>query len=92
MLEIVKKIPYQINLLEKAFATKKSLLSIIEVLNLEKYDLARISFCSLIQFAYEHNADIIRWQVPDGEMTLFEYSRSAAGFPDDPGQSAVTPR
>ena len=37
-----------------------TMLSIIEYLNLEKYSLGRLSFCSLLQFAYEHNADIIK--------------------------------
>lgn len=59
-LDIMKKLVYQNGILEKAFCSKKSLLSIIEVLNLEKYNIARISFCCLLQFAYEHNADIIK--------------------------------
>jgi DNA mismatch repair protein MutS len=59
-IDIMKKIVFQNGILEKAFFSKKSLLSIIEVLNLEKYDIARISFCCLLQFAYEHNADIIQ--------------------------------
>jgi DNA mismatch repair protein MutS len=56
----VSKISYQNSILEKSYANKKSLLSIIELLNLEKYNIARISFCCLIQFAYEHNSDIIK--------------------------------
>ena len=59
-LDVMKKIVFQNGILEKAFFSRKSLLSIIEVLNLEKYDIARISFCCLLQFAYEHNADIIQ--------------------------------
>lgn len=59
-IEIMKKLVYQNGILEKAFSNKKTMLSIIEVLNLEKYNLARISFCCLLQFAYEHNADIIK--------------------------------
>jgi DNA mismatch repair protein MutS len=59
-IEIMKKLVYQKGILEKAFFSKKSMLSIVEVLNLEKLNIARISFCCLLQFAYEHNADIIR--------------------------------
>lgn len=65
-LDIVKKLVFQKGILEKSFSSKKSSLSIIEVLNLEKYDISRISFCCLLQFAYEHNADIIKeLQEPD---------------------------
>jgi DNA mismatch repair protein MutS len=56
----MKKLVYQKGILEKSFFSKKSLLSIIEVLNLEKYSIARIALCCLLQFAYEHNADIIK--------------------------------
>jgi DNA mismatch repair protein MutS len=59
-MDIMKKIVFQKGILEKAFFSKKSMLSIIDVLNLEKFDIARISFCCLLQFAYEHNADIIK--------------------------------
>lgn len=59
-IEVMKKISYQSETLEKAYAHKKSLLSIIDVLNLEKLLLGRISFCCLIQFAYEHNSDLIK--------------------------------
>jgi DNA mismatch repair protein MutS len=59
-IDIMKKLVYQKGILEKAFFSKKTMLSIIEVLNLEKLNTARISFCCLLQFAYEHNADIIK--------------------------------
>jgi hypothetical protein len=36
------------------------MLSIIEFLNLERIQLGLISFCSLLQFAYEHNNEIIK--------------------------------
>ena len=55
----IKKIDYQNKILEKSF-NNNTMLSIIEYLNLEKYSLGRLSFCSLLQFAYEHNADIIK--------------------------------
>ena len=56
----MKKISYQIAILEKAFSVKKSIISIIETLNLEKNANARIALCCLLQFAYEHNYDIIK--------------------------------
>jgi len=59
-IEVMKKIVYQKAILEKAYSVKKSMLSIIELLNLDKYNNARISLCCLLQFAYEHNADIIK--------------------------------
>ena len=59
-LDIMRKLIYQKGILEKAFFSKKSMLSIVEVLNLEKLNIARIAFCCLLQFAYEHNADIIQ--------------------------------
>jgi DNA mismatch repair protein MutS len=44
----------------------KNMLSIIEFLNLEKYSLGRLSFCCLLQFAYEHNNEIIKeLQIPE---------------------------
>jgi len=56
------KMSYQNVILEKAFGDKKTknMLSITECLNLEKYNIARVSLCCLLQFAYEHNADIIQ--------------------------------
>ena len=53
------KILYQTTILQKAFKNK-SMLNIIEHLNLEKYQLGRIALCCLLQFAYEHNVDIIK--------------------------------
>ena len=55
----MKKLEYQNKVLEKSY-NNKSMLSIIEYLNLEKYTIGRLSFCCLLQFAYEHNADIIK--------------------------------
>lgn len=61
----MKKIDYQNKILEKSFINK-TMLSIIEYLNLEKYSLGRLSFCCLLQFAYEHNNDIIKeLKIPD---------------------------
>lgn len=59
LLPFMKKIDYQKKILEKAFKNS-SMLSIIEFLNLEKMTIGILSFCSLLQFAYEHNADIIK--------------------------------
>jgi len=55
----MKKLEYQIKILEKAF-NNNSMLSIIEYLNLERFTNGRISYCCLLQFAYEHNTDIIK--------------------------------
>ena len=59
LLSYMKKLDYQNKILEKAFKNT-SMLSIIEFLNLEKMTIGILSFCSLLQFAYEHNADIIK--------------------------------
>jgi len=65
-IKCMQKLSYQTAILEKAYANKKNLLSIIETLNLEKYDCGRIALCCLLQFAYEHNIDIIKQlNVPD---------------------------
>ncbi len=56
---IIKKIEYQNKILEKSFEND-SMLSICEYLNLERINYARISFCCLLQFAYEHNTEIIK--------------------------------
>lgn len=56
----VRKLSYQTAILEKAYSYKKNMLSIIETLNLEKYEYGRIAHCCLLQFAYEHNMDIIK--------------------------------
>ena len=50
----------QREILEKAFFIKKGLISIIEILNLEKFTIARLAFCCLLQFAHEHNTEIIK--------------------------------
>lgn len=55
----MRKVEYQNKILEKSFENK-SMLSIIEYLNLEKFTIGRLSFCCLLQFAYEHNAEIIK--------------------------------
>ena len=61
-----KNIINQRYMLEKAFFIKSGLVSIIEMLNMEKLTIAREGFCCLLQFAYEHNADIIKeLQVPE---------------------------
>ena len=59
-MQSMQKLSYQVAILEKAYATKKSLLSIIETLHLERYECGRIALCCLLQFAYEHNIDIIK--------------------------------
>ena len=58
----MQKLSFQNAILEKAFMNKKeqTMLSITESLNLEKYNYGRIALCCLLQFAYEHNADIIQ--------------------------------
>jgi len=53
------KLTYQNAILEKAFSKKKCMVTMIETLNLEKYAFGRIALCCLLQFAYEHNVDII---------------------------------
>tara|TARA_B000000477_G_scaffold122683_1_gene127035 strand:+ start:10898 stop:13945 length:3048 start_codon:yes stop_codon:yes gene_type:complete len=58
-IDIMTKIPYQKKLLEKVYNSKKSALSIFELLNIELYNMARIAFCSILEFAYQHNADTI---------------------------------
>ena len=50
----------QREILEKVFVVKLGFLSIIEILNLEKYNNARFSLCCLLEFAYEHNTDIVK--------------------------------
>jgi DNA mismatch repair protein MutS len=64
----------QRDILEKVFAIKKGFLSIIEILNLEKYNNARFSLCCLLEFAYEHNADIVKGleEVPE----VFEMNKN----------------
>lgn len=63
----------QKEILYKAFFVKKGLISIIELLNLERFTIARVAFCCLLQFAYEHNSDIIKeLQEPE----IFENSKN----------------
>lgn len=50
----------QTEILNKAFFIKQGLISIIEILNMERLTVARLAFCCLLQFAYEHNSDIIK--------------------------------
>jgi len=59
-LEMIKKIKYQNELLQKSYVNHKTMLHIIEYLNLENLNIGRIAFCAAIQFAYEHNSDIIK--------------------------------
>ena len=43
------------------------------MLNLERFTIARVAFCCLLQFAYEHNSDIIKeLQEPE----IFENSKN----------------
>lgn len=53
-----ENISYQNKLLEKIYDNRSMLLP-IEILDLEKYINARISFCYMIQFVYEHNPSFI---------------------------------
>lgn len=55
----MRKLEYQRKILEKSFKNS-SMLSIIEFLNMERMTIGIMSFCCLLQFAYEHNADIIK--------------------------------
>lgn len=80
-LEIMKKHTYQVSILEKSFANGKNMLSVIEFLDIERHELARIALCCLLQFSYEHNADIIKKITPpeviDNNMYLnIEYNSS----------------
>jgi len=77
---VIKKLDYQNKILEKSFENN-SQLSICEFLNLERMNYARISLCCLLQFAYEHNADIIKeLQVPSileqSKILNIEYNSS----------------
>jgi len=58
-IEIMQDIKYQQKILKKVYKSVKTQLSIIDLLNLEFLNLARISFCYLLQFAYDHNSDIL---------------------------------
>ena len=57
--DIMNKIIFQKEILNKVYKSAKTQLNIIDYLNLELYNIGRISFCCLLQFAYDHNADII---------------------------------
>ena len=55
------KLSFQQQYLEKVYNNKnKSLLSIIEYLDLERYSYGLVSFIILLQFSYEHNENIIK--------------------------------
>jgi len=56
----MKKVEYQNLILSKSFENNNSMLSIFEFLNIEKYTIGRFSFCCLLQFAYDHNSEIIK--------------------------------
>jgi DNA mismatch repair protein MutS len=79
-LSYIKKIEFQNKILEKAYENK-TMLSIIEYLNLEKYGIGILSFCCLLQFAYEHNSDIIKeLNIPEvienSKILTIEYNSS----------------
>tara|TARA_Y100000389_G_scaffold24262_1_gene20934 strand:- start:7315 stop:10374 length:3060 start_codon:yes stop_codon:yes gene_type:complete len=57
-IDVMDNIKYQDVILKKVYNNIKNQLSIIESLNIELLILGRIAFCSLLQFAYNHNADI----------------------------------
>jgi DNA mismatch repair protein MutS len=73
-LSFFSNINKQRDILEKVFVIKKGFLSMIEILNLEKYNNARFSLCCLLEFAYEHNADIVKGleEVPE----VFEMNKN----------------
>ena len=50
---------YQNTVLQKAFQVK-GLLTPIEIIGLEKYPLGALTYCAMIQFAYEHNEQLIQ--------------------------------
>lgn len=50
---------YQEAILEKAFPTHKGLITVIESLGLERSPLATVAYCAMIQFAYEHNSQLV---------------------------------
>ena len=57
---IFKKISYQNQFLSKTY-TDTGLVSPIQYLDLERYEYVRTSFVLLLQFAYEHDTNIIRY-------------------------------
>jgi DNA mismatch repair protein MutS len=59
-IDIMQDIKYQEKIFKKVYKSIKTQLSIIDLLNLEFLNFARISFCFLLQFAYDHNSDILQ--------------------------------
>ena len=59
-IDIMQDIKSQEKILKKVYKSIKTQLSIIDLLNLEFLNFARISFCYLLQFAYDHNSDILQ--------------------------------
>ena len=57
-LKDLQKISYQTEILNKAFK-HSSITNIFDVIHIDRKHLARISLCCAIQFAYEHNPNII---------------------------------
>ena len=57
-INIYKKLVYQNEVLSKAYKNN-GMLSPLEALNIDKYDLVRISFTYMVQFSYEHDNNII---------------------------------
>jgi DNA mismatch repair protein MutS len=57
---VFKKISYQNEFLSKTY-NDRGLLTPIQFLDLERYEYIRISFILLLQFAYEHDTNIIRY-------------------------------
>ena len=57
-IDIIEKKKFQQEILNKVYKINSSL-NIIVILNLELYNLSTIALCCLLQFAYNHNADLI---------------------------------
>ena len=57
-IDVIENIKYQKTILSKVYNKIKNQLSIIESLNLELLNLGRTAYCCLLQFSYNHNADI----------------------------------
>lgn len=63
-LKDIQKPNYQEEILKKAF-NHSSNTNIFDILNIERKNLARVSLCIAIQFAYEHNTKIVeRLNIP----------------------------
>lgn len=58
-IDVMENKKYQEEILKNVYTDLKSQLNIFDVLNLQYYHIGKIAFCSLLQFAYNHNADII---------------------------------